>query len=214
MATQDNTSGIEPGTPTSVYRYFDEFGCLIYVGITNQGIGRNRQHNKSADWWPYVANQSVEHYDSRAEALAVEAESIVKFKPPFNRALNPDQAKSLAAYLATRASIGAAPQSVQDLWRITGGWLPVWPSGATSVASSPGHHLLARAVSMVTPHLKCYVNGARKGQVEHLEMTNACLRVSLSPGPTPMAGHLRLKAQSLKPGAERFIAHGLWLGSR
>src|SRR5690349_21062741 len=85
--------------PTSVYRYYDEHGVLIYVGITKQGMGRNLQHNGRAEWWPYVVRQEVEHFDTRPLAAAREKELIRQFRPPFNKQHNPWHAEVREAYL-------------------------------------------------------------------------------------------------------------------
>ena len=88
---------------TSVYLYFDSDGLLLYVGITARGISRNREHNKTKDWWQYVARQEVEHYASRAEALQRETRLIKSRRPPFNAQQNPSHAQARADYLKLRA---------------------------------------------------------------------------------------------------------------
>jgi hypothetical protein len=87
-------------TPTSVYRYYDSAGILIYVGITKQGIGRNVQHNGTKGWWQFVASQQVDHCETRPDAQAREIELIQRHRPPFNRQHNPEFATMNAAYLA------------------------------------------------------------------------------------------------------------------
>jgi hypothetical protein len=89
---------------TSVYRYYDRHGVLIYVGITKRGITRNFEHNGSAPWWPYVAHQDVEHYPTRTEAERRERALIVEFRPPFNTQHNPGSAELRREYLAWEAS--------------------------------------------------------------------------------------------------------------
>lgn len=89
--------------PTSVYRYYDRNGLLIYVGITNQGIGRNRQHNADKDWWRFVLRQDVTHFRTRQAALDEERNLIQQHRPPFNTQHNPDVADRRAAYLALLA---------------------------------------------------------------------------------------------------------------
>lgn len=85
--------------PTSVYRYYDRHGLLLYVGITRQGIGRNRQHNDKAEWWPFVVRQEVEHLPSRPAALAREKRLIQQHRPPFNRQHNLDHESLRLTYL-------------------------------------------------------------------------------------------------------------------
>jgi predicted GIY-YIG superfamily endonuclease len=91
----------EPSTnqATSLYQYRDERGFLIYVGITSRGILRQAEHNRRAEWWPFVRTQSVEHFPTRDEALAAERRIIETERPPFNAQHNPDHEVRRAAYL-------------------------------------------------------------------------------------------------------------------
>src|SRR5690625_414745 len=102
-------------TPTSVYLYRDAYDILIYVGVTSRQMRRQVEHNRSKDWWPYVAAQEVEHYESRAEALAREAELIATRTPPFNVALNAEHDAMRTAYLTFRGSVDAHPDPVETL---------------------------------------------------------------------------------------------------
>lgn len=88
--------------PTSVYRYYDKSGLLLYVGITSRATSRQREHNADKEWWPFVASQQVEHYPTRAAALVRERELIIGFRPPFNRQHNTDHANLRALYMAAR----------------------------------------------------------------------------------------------------------------
>lgn len=71
-------------TATSVYRYYDQYGILIYVGITKRGVTRNLEHNLQKPWWSLVASQEVDHFPSRELAHAREVELIEVHQPPFN----------------------------------------------------------------------------------------------------------------------------------
>jgi predicted GIY-YIG superfamily endonuclease len=70
-----------------VYFLHDEADELLYVGITCTGTGRMLQHAREKGWWPQVDHIQIEHFESRDEALAREAEVIAERRPPFNRAL-------------------------------------------------------------------------------------------------------------------------------
>lgn len=94
--------------PTSLYRYFDRHGALIYVGITRRGIARNVEHNNSKEWWHYVARQEVEHFDTRAAALRAETDAIRTHQPPFNAQHNPDHAALKEQYKTFRAQLVAS----------------------------------------------------------------------------------------------------------
>ncbi len=114
-------------TASSVYRYYDKHGFLIYVGITNQGIARNRQHNTSKDWWRHVVSQQVEHLDSRESALARERELIIECSPAFNSQHNPDHTYLSAAYEAFCECIPTV--GAGTLLSTNGGGIDLYPSG-------------------------------------------------------------------------------------
>lgn len=95
----DSIKAVQHGVPTSLYRYFDRHGILLYVGITGAGIRRNRQHNADKEWWRFVVSQRVEHFASRELAHAQEIALIERFRPPFNKQHNPDHAPARRLYL-------------------------------------------------------------------------------------------------------------------
>lgn len=86
--------------PTSVYRYYDKAGVLLYVGITSRRTVRQSEHNADKEWWPYVARQEVEHFPNRDAAAAQERALIRKFRPPFNVQHNPGHAEIRVLYMA------------------------------------------------------------------------------------------------------------------
>ena len=69
---------------TSLYRYFDASGELLYIGITSRRTGRSLQHAGEKDWWGEVARAEWEHFASREEALAKEQEAIKNEHPLHN----------------------------------------------------------------------------------------------------------------------------------
>lgn len=107
MSTPDRKN-----TPTSLYRYYDSQGLLLYVGVTQQGYIRGLQHAQApAPWWPSVSRQEVEHFATRAEALAAEVSAIETLRPLFNLA-HSFKAQGLVdqdAYLHYRAFIQSPP---------------------------------------------------------------------------------------------------------
>jgi predicted GIY-YIG superfamily endonuclease len=70
--------------PTAVYRFYDDAGQLLYVGITSDLISRWREHEKHSPWWPAQRTVSVVWRDSREEAHAEECNAIATE----NRAVN------------------------------------------------------------------------------------------------------------------------------
>ncbi|MFJ8852345.1 GIY-YIG nuclease family protein [Streptomyces sp. NPDC102437] len=69
---------------TAVYRCFAETGTLLYVGVAEDFGKRWREHAGLKPWWPEVARQTVDWYDSRDEALRVEKEAIQAERPAHN----------------------------------------------------------------------------------------------------------------------------------
>lgn len=102
-------------TPTSVYKYYDKRDMLIYVGITSRAMKRNTEHNLTKQWWPHVVRQDVEHYPTRARALAQEKRLIQKHLPPFNKQHNPSHAELVRVYERFAEAEVAYPNSVDIL---------------------------------------------------------------------------------------------------
>jgi hypothetical protein len=70
--------------PTSLYVYYDAAGVVLYVGITQNGVWRNRDHNCLSKWWGCVARQEITHYPTREAALSAERDAILALKPLHN----------------------------------------------------------------------------------------------------------------------------------
>lgn len=78
------------GPPTTLYRLFDEFGRLLYVGITSSGPARFDQHARSKPWWPTVSSIQLDHHENRRAALAAERAAIASEAPLYNLVGAPD----------------------------------------------------------------------------------------------------------------------------
>lgn len=100
--------------PTSVYRYYDQAGLLLYVGITSRGIRRQREHNGDKEWWPFVTRQEVEHYKSRPIAAARERSLIQKYRPPFNKTYNLGHQQLQELYVAAVQAMPPRTQGAQE----------------------------------------------------------------------------------------------------
>jgi predicted GIY-YIG superfamily endonuclease len=70
-----------------VYKCRDSSGAIIYIGTTNSGLRRFRQHSDGAPWFREVAMIDVEHHPSRRAAEARERELITDLQPRHNIAL-------------------------------------------------------------------------------------------------------------------------------
>lgn len=75
-----------PDVPTSVYRFFDKDGTLLYVGITSSGMERFYTHSRLAPWWLMATTVQLEHHASREAALERESYLIKVEKPVWNQA--------------------------------------------------------------------------------------------------------------------------------
>lgn len=70
--------------PTTLYRHYDADGTLLYVGVSMTLLWRLTKHRKGSRWWRQVATIKVEHFDTRAAALAAELRAIKEERPKFN----------------------------------------------------------------------------------------------------------------------------------
>jgi predicted GIY-YIG superfamily endonuclease len=70
--------------PHVLYRFYDVYGSLLYVGITRNLGSRWRSHNKDKPWWKDVVSASVEHFDSEDDAADAEYRAIRTERPVWN----------------------------------------------------------------------------------------------------------------------------------
>lgn len=75
--------------PHALYRFFDRSDVLLYVGITADLPTRMKNHRKGKPWWTHIHNITVEHFDTRQEALDAERKAIREEKPLHNDQHNP-----------------------------------------------------------------------------------------------------------------------------
>ena len=72
---------------TQLYRHFDVERKLLYVGISLNTFARLSQHKDHAQWFEKVAVVSIEHFETREEAMAAERSAIKMESPKFNIAM-------------------------------------------------------------------------------------------------------------------------------
>lgn len=73
----------------TVYRCYDTYGHLLYVGVTSSIPRRFAAHSTSSHWWAKVDRTTEEHFASRAEALTAEECAIRAEVPRHNVRLVP-----------------------------------------------------------------------------------------------------------------------------
>lgn len=101
--------------PHALYRFYDDAGHLLYVGITLDPGSRFARHRELKPWWLDVRGVSIEWYDSRAEVLAAETRAIAVERPLHNIS-RPSLPKRVAAQACGHCP-GCAVGSACDLYR-------------------------------------------------------------------------------------------------
>lgn len=70
--------------PTSLYRFYDSAGVLLYVGITYDMYRRFGDHGTKKVWHPLAAKVTITHYPTRDEAAEAERKAIAAEGPLYN----------------------------------------------------------------------------------------------------------------------------------
>lgn len=71
-------------THHALYRFYDQTGALLYVGITSDPGARWPKHRRDKPWWHDVATITVEVHPDRDTVLAAERTAIVNECPRYN----------------------------------------------------------------------------------------------------------------------------------
>lgn len=75
---------VAENSPHALYRFYDEVGVLLYVGITADPGARFKQHRGDKAWWTQVVNIRIEKFPTRAAVLAAERTAIREERPLWN----------------------------------------------------------------------------------------------------------------------------------
>lgn len=91
MAEQRRQAGeipaqVKPGE-VALYRFFDQEGALLYIGIAEQPLQRWYAHSHR-DWWSTVARYEVAWFESRSEADGAERVAVKAERPRYNVVYN------------------------------------------------------------------------------------------------------------------------------
>lgn len=105
---------LDPNRATAVYRFFDRGGRLLYVGIAYDPGERWKHHAAKTKWWKDAVDNTIEWYDTRAEAERAEVVALRYEKPVYNKA------GSVAPYQGSTAKRGMTiPRKIRvedDIW--------------------------------------------------------------------------------------------------
>ena len=77
----------EPATcapGAQLYRHFNEWGELLYVGVSLSAAVRLGGHRNTSGWFSEIAFITIEHFDTREDALIAEEIAIQKEDPIYN----------------------------------------------------------------------------------------------------------------------------------
>lgn len=79
---------IAPVAPRSrlhvLYRFYDESGQLLYVGMTIDPSSRFRSHRYDKAWWDQIAKITLQKYDRSDELARAELHAIRVERPRYN----------------------------------------------------------------------------------------------------------------------------------
>lgn len=69
---------------TALYRHYNKWGGLLYVGISLDVLARSRQHRNEAPWYRAIATIQIEYYPDRLSASLAEKIAIIAESPLHN----------------------------------------------------------------------------------------------------------------------------------
>jgi len=194
---------------TSLYFYYDVNDTLIYLGITDRGITRNREHNSRAEWWPFVARQEVQHFTTRRAAEAEERELIRRYRPPFNKQHNPYYKEVREEYLAW---VAQPPVDARELALSLGKRVPLrvieQDEFRLILGSSLEHSAVVLRIRPKGPTERITVSGysARVSQVHwHAGLLLVHVTPRTSSFPMVASGAAGIKFESQKPASFRLV---------
>lgn len=72
----------------NLYRFYDNEGRLLYVGITNEWFRRFHNHERKATWFSEVASATFEFFETREEVELAEKIAIQNENPIWNKVHN------------------------------------------------------------------------------------------------------------------------------
>jgi predicted GIY-YIG superfamily endonuclease len=81
---------------TTLYRFFNSQNDLLYVGISMNFASRIRSHKSERDWFTQIASITLEHYETREDAVEAEKQAITQECPRHNVAHNQARAETLS----------------------------------------------------------------------------------------------------------------------
>lgn len=89
---------------TLLYRYYDDFDVLLYVGVTANLVERQTSHETDSTWMDFATRSTIERFTKREDAESAEQAAIEEHQPLFNIEHNehPDRIRRIVDYLIER----------------------------------------------------------------------------------------------------------------
>jgi predicted transcriptional regulator len=72
----------------NLYRHFDSYGNLLYVGISMSAFNRLIQHKDTAHWFSDISSITISKYVDKEHALVAEKLAIQNERPKYNMVHN------------------------------------------------------------------------------------------------------------------------------
>src|SRR5690349_18388803 len=70
---------------TELYRHYDLWNRLLYVGVSSSSLRRLWEHQRGCCWSHLIATIKIERWESRSLALAAEKQAVRTERPYFNK---------------------------------------------------------------------------------------------------------------------------------
>lgn len=98
----------------ALYRFYNDSGQLLYVGITNDPPRRMGQHAKDKEWWAQVRGMTVDWYPDRPSVLAAEKRAINVENPLHNIQHKPTLLESSPGEVAETDFLGSLLEEIGE----------------------------------------------------------------------------------------------------
>ena len=68
----------------TLYRFHDDHGRILYVGVTSRQAERWTTHRRESQWWPQIAYVTCQRFSHEHHALSAERVAIKAERPRYN----------------------------------------------------------------------------------------------------------------------------------
>lgn len=97
----------------ALYRHYDNRGCLLYIGITDNFRNRNGQHESGSPWMRFETRVEAEWLPDRKSGEAAERHAIKAERPLFNKNhADSDRNERVVRYLIEHDAIDLLQSSI------------------------------------------------------------------------------------------------------